>query len=412
MDLAVLVPLADVGHDLGLGEVADALLDEAVLVGQGEVDHGRQVPLTVLDGRPSYRGGRPRAEPILGRWTPRRTCRRSSAATSSATGATARATGCSTPAARRTSTSPAASRPPHSATATRGSPRRSTSRSTIVLPDQRARVHGAGVAARGRAGGHDARRARHGLFLNSGAEAIEAALKLRAASPAGRGSSRSRTASTAGRSVPSASRRRTSTTGPATSRCCPGLHRAVPERLPGFRQRRRGAPPRRWPTCAALREVIPPRRSGRPDRVGPGRGRLHPGAARVHAASCARCATSTASSTSPTRSRPATRAPGRCGASSTPASRPTSSCLAKAIANGLPLSAIVTRRELQDRWGIGAHGSTFGGNPVACAAGVAVLETIREERLVENAAARGAELFAGLKSRPRTTGSATSAGPG
>ena len=73
-------------------------------------------------------------------------------------------------------------------------------------------------------------------------------------------------------------------------------------------------------------------------------------------------------------------------------------CLAKAIANGLPLSAIVTRRELQDRWGTGAHGSTFGGNPVACAAGVAVLETIREERLVENAAARGAELFAGLKS--------------
>jgi 4-aminobutyrate aminotransferase len=73
-------------------------------------------------------------------------------------------------------------------------------------------------------------------------------------------------------------------------------------------------------------------------------------------------------------------------------------CLAKAIANGLPLSAIVTRRELQDRWGTGAHGSTFGGNPVACAAGVAVLETIREERLVENAAARGAELLAGLKS--------------
>ena len=70
--------------------------------------------------------------------------------------------------------------------------------------------------------------------------------------------------------------------------------------------------------------------------------------------------------------------------------------LAKAIANGLPLSAIVTRRELQDRWGRSAHGTTFGGNPVACAAGLAVLETIRGERLVENAAARGAELTAGL----------------
>ena len=66
--------------------------------------------------------------------------------------------------------------------------------------------------------------------------------------------------------------------------------------------------------------------------------------------------------------------------------------LAKAIANGLPLSAIVSSRDLQERWGRGAHGSTYGGNPVACAAGIAVLETIREERLVENAvrARRGA----------------------
>ena len=56
--------------------------------------------------------------------------------------------------------------------------------------------------------------------------------------------------------------------------------------------------------------------------------------------------------------------------------------MAKAIANGLPLSAIATRRELQERWGRSAHGSTYGGNPVACAAGIAVLETIarREPR--------------------------------
>ena len=70
--------------------------------------------------------------------------------------------------------------------------------------------------------------------------------------------------------------------------------------------------------------------------------------------------------------------------------------VAKAIANGLPLSAIVSSRELQERWGRGAHGSTFGGNPVACAAGVAVLETLRDEGLVENAVARGAELVSGL----------------
>jgi 4-aminobutyrate aminotransferase len=72
-------------------------------------------------------------------------------------------------------------------------------------------------------------------------------------------------------------------------------------------------------------------------------------------------------------------------------------CVAKAIANGLPLAAIASRRELQERWGKGAHGSTYGGNPVACAAAVAVLETIGDEDLVANAAARGAELTSGLK---------------
>ena len=72
-------------------------------------------------------------------------------------------------------------------------------------------------------------------------------------------------------------------------------------------------------------------------------------------------------------------------------------CLAKAIANGLPLSAVVSRRELQDRWGKGAHGTTFGGNPVACAAGLAVLRTVREQDLVANAAVRGEELLAGLR---------------
>jgi 4-aminobutyrate aminotransferase len=71
--------------------------------------------------------------------------------------------------------------------------------------------------------------------------------------------------------------------------------------------------------------------------------------------------------------------------------------IAKTIANGLPLSAIVSSRALQERWGRGAHGSTFGGNPVACAAGIAVLETIRDERLIDNVNARGAELRAGLE---------------
>ncbi len=72
-------------------------------------------------------------------------------------------------------------------------------------------------------------------------------------------------------------------------------------------------------------------------------------------------------------------------------------CMAKAIANGLPLSAIASSRALQVAWGRSAHGTTYGGNPVACAAGLAVLRTIRDEGLVENAAVRGAELLAGLR---------------
>jgi 4-aminobutyrate aminotransferase len=76
---------------------------------------------------------------------------------------------------------------------------------------------------------------------------------------------------------------------------------------------------------------------------------------------------------------------------------PDAVCIAKAIANGLPLSALATSRGLQERWGRGAHGSTFGGNPVACAAGVAVLETIAADGLLANAAERGAQLSAGLR---------------
>ncbi len=72
-------------------------------------------------------------------------------------------------------------------------------------------------------------------------------------------------------------------------------------------------------------------------------------------------------------------------------------CVAKSIANGLPLAAIVSSRELQERWGLGAHGTTFGGNPVSCAAGIAVLETIQSEGLVANAAARGEQLAAGVR---------------
>lgn len=69
---------------------------------------------------------------------------------------------------------------------------------------------------------------------------------------------------------------------------------------------------------------------------------------------------------------------------------------AKGIASGMPLGAFIARDSLMTKWGPGAHGTTYGGNPVACAAS---LETIRllEGGLMVNAKARGDELLAGLR---------------
>jgi len=71
--------------------------------------------------------------------------------------------------------------------------------------------------------------------------------------------------------------------------------------------------------------------------------------------------------------------------------------LAKGIASGLPLSCIAARHDMAAKWRPGSHGGTYGGNAVACAAAAATIRVIREERLVENAAARGEQLLVGLR---------------
>jgi 4-aminobutyrate aminotransferase len=68
---------------------------------------------------------------------------------------------------------------------------------------------------------------------------------------------------------------------------------------------------------------------------------------------------------------------------------------AKGIASGLPLGAFMARADLWT-WPKGAHGSTYGGSPVPCAAGLATLAVLREEGLLANAAARGTQLREGL----------------
>lgn len=71
-------------------------------------------------------------------------------------------------------------------------------------------------------------------------------------------------------------------------------------------------------------------------------------------------------------------------------------CSAKALASGMPLSAMIARHEIMS-WPAGAHGSTFGGNPVCCAAALATLDVIQEERLMENAARVGERLLGNLR---------------
>jgi 4-aminobutyrate aminotransferase len=68
---------------------------------------------------------------------------------------------------------------------------------------------------------------------------------------------------------------------------------------------------------------------------------------------------------------------------------------AKGIASGMPLGALIARAAVLESWTAGAHGSTFGGNPVSCAAALATIGLL-DAGLIANAAARGDQAMAGL----------------
>jgi len=69
---------------------------------------------------------------------------------------------------------------------------------------------------------------------------------------------------------------------------------------------------------------------------------------------------------------------------------------AKGIASGMPLGAMIAKAPIMETWGPGAHGSTYGGNPVACAAALATISLL-ESGLTANAAARGSQALRGLR---------------
>jgi 4-aminobutyrate aminotransferase/(S)-3-amino-2-methylpropionate transaminase len=71
---------------------------------------------------------------------------------------------------------------------------------------------------------------------------------------------------------------------------------------------------------------------------------------------------------------------------------------AKGIADGFPLSAFTTRQEIAEAFTPGDHLSTFGGNPVSCAAALANLDVFRKERLADEAARKGAHALERLRS--------------
>ncbi|OGO10658.1 MAG: 4-aminobutyrate aminotransferase [Chloroflexi bacterium RBG_13_68_17] len=76
--------------------------------------------------------------------------------------------------------------------------------------------------------------------------------------------------------------------------------------------------------------------------------------------------------------------------------------MAKGLGSGMPIAGLAARKDLMDRWIPGSHGGTYGGNAVACAAAVATIQTMRDEHLVENAARMGEVLLAGLRQLQRS----------
>src|SRR5689334_15871461 len=70
---------------------------------------------------------------------------------------------------------------------------------------------------------------------------------------------------------------------------------------------------------------------------------------------------------------------------------------AKGIASGLPLSAVFTRTEIMKKVDTGSIGGTYGGNAIACAAGVATIRAMRDDKMLENATEKGIQLMTGLR---------------
>ena len=111
---------------------------------------------------------------------------------------------------------------------------------------------------------------------------------------------------------------------------------------------------------------------------------------------CASSATATASSWSATRSSRGMGRTGKMWAVEHTGVEPDILLAGKGIASGMPLGAMIAKDEKMT-WTVGTHGSTYGGNPVSCAAALATIDVIQEEQLLENADKVGDVLLDGLR---------------
>ena len=230
------------------------------------------------------------------------------------------------------------------------------------------------------------------FLSNSGAEAVEAAVKLarvatgRPAIIAFRYGFHGRTAQTDGadeRQGRLPGRLRAAARVASTTRAYPYCYRApVAPHAPD-------ACTCDWEAQLDLlfhQVIYPEQVAGDHRRAGPRRGRLHRAAAGLPAAPARDHRASTASCSSPTRSRPASGGPASCSPSSTGTSSPTSWSWPRASPRGCRCRASSPARSCWPRWTPGTHGGTYGGNVVACAAANATLDVIEDEGLVANAA--------------------------
>ena len=124
-------------------------------------------------------------------------------------------------------------------------------------------------------------------------------------------------------------------------------------------------------------------------RADPGRGRRGRAACGLPEAVARLCDRGGCCSFS-TKCRPGWGAPGKLFAYQQPGVKPDIMTLAKALGGGMPIGAMIARGEIAASFTPGSHGSTFGGNPVACAAALAVLDALEKDDVMENASASAA----------------------